>query len=384
MPSLPTPSWKSQIVQDNKLTTISNLTPDTIYTISVQAHTGIGPGPLSDPVKVKAQQGVPSQPTNLQPVHVTATEMELRWTRPSYQGENIISYELYWNMTCTGLRFYIKSKNKTIPEGESYTLGDLHPNCLYNFWLAGKSQHGEGPTTAPISVYTEQSTPDAPPSDIRAVAVDSGSILVEWSPPLEHKQNGFITYYKLMYVNSSQNDSDAMVIPINSPDDRDFTIKDLEKRTEYRVWMLAGTIVGDGLKSEPIQVRTDENGEEGRSKPQKVGMPGGIPTKPKLHINGTLNYYGKLSVYVQWDKPQETYGDLLGYRLRYGPKGDQLSTVTFEGELINDKTLEDMQRGIEYEFRMSAKNHIDYGQESVIIYSTPEAPPSGSPVNIER
>lgn len=44
-------------MQDNKLTTISDLTPHTIYTIRVQAYTGIGPGPLSDPVKVKTQQG---------------------------------------------------------------------------------------------------------------------------------------------------------------------------------------------------------------------------------------------------------------------------------------------------------------------------------------
>lgn len=56
-PSLPIQSWKSQPVQDNKLTTISDLTPHTIYTIRVQAYTGIGPGPLSDPVKVKTQQG---------------------------------------------------------------------------------------------------------------------------------------------------------------------------------------------------------------------------------------------------------------------------------------------------------------------------------------
>lgn len=40
---------------------------------------------------------VPSQPTNLHPSRVTATSIELTWTRPSHQGENIISYELYWN-----------------------------------------------------------------------------------------------------------------------------------------------------------------------------------------------------------------------------------------------------------------------------------------------
>lgn len=49
--------WQSQMVDNNQLTTISDLTPHTIYTIRVQAFTSVGPGPLSPPVHVKTQQG---------------------------------------------------------------------------------------------------------------------------------------------------------------------------------------------------------------------------------------------------------------------------------------------------------------------------------------
>lgn len=49
--------WESQVVDNNQLTTISELTPHTIYTIRVQAMTSVGPGPLSPPVHVKTQQG---------------------------------------------------------------------------------------------------------------------------------------------------------------------------------------------------------------------------------------------------------------------------------------------------------------------------------------
>ena len=45
--------WESQFVDNNKLTTISDLTPHTIYTIRVEAYTSIGPGPLSSPVQVR-------------------------------------------------------------------------------------------------------------------------------------------------------------------------------------------------------------------------------------------------------------------------------------------------------------------------------------------
>ena len=36
--------------------------------------------------------------------------------------------------------------------------------------------------------------------------------------------------------------------------------EELKKWTEYRVWMLAGTIVGDGPSSYPVLVRTGEDG----------------------------------------------------------------------------------------------------------------------------
>ena len=84
---------------------------------------------------------------------------------------------------------------------------------------------------------------------------------MEWLPPPENKQHGDIVHYKLYYVNQSRQDSDASVINIDDPNEREYVIDKLEKWTEYRVWMRAGTIVGDGVASDPTSVRTDEDGE---------------------------------------------------------------------------------------------------------------------------
>ena len=100
-PNKPLSQWDSQFVDNNKLTTISDLTPHTIYTIRVEAYTSIGPGPLSSPVQVKTQQGVPSQHSSLQAVEVGSTNIKLSWQQPDHRGENIVSYELYWNDTYT-------------------------------------------------------------------------------------------------------------------------------------------------------------------------------------------------------------------------------------------------------------------------------------------
>lgn len=150
-PNQPMASWQFQMVDNSQLTTLSDLTPHTIYTIRVQALTSVGPGPLSAPIQIKTQQGVPSQPEMLTVVDVGETKVTLRWSKPAHSSENILSYELYWNDT------YAKEKHhRRIPVTENYTLTGLYPNTLYYIWLAARSQRGEGATTIPCPVRTKQ------------------------------------------------------------------------------------------------------------------------------------------------------------------------------------------------------------------------------------
>uniref|UniRef100_A0A1B0GN62 Fibronectin type-III domain-containing protein n=2 Tax=Phlebotomus papatasi TaxID=29031 RepID=A0A1B0GN62_PHLPP len=87
------------MVDNSELTTISELTPHAIYTVRVQAFTSMGPGPMSNPVQVKTQQGVPSQPSNFRAIDIGETVVTLSWSKPLHSGENIVHYELYWNDT---------------------------------------------------------------------------------------------------------------------------------------------------------------------------------------------------------------------------------------------------------------------------------------------
>ena len=56
---------------------------------------------ISANVQVKTQQGVPSQPVGLVAGEVGSTTIRLAWDQPDHSGENIVSYELYWNDTYT-------------------------------------------------------------------------------------------------------------------------------------------------------------------------------------------------------------------------------------------------------------------------------------------
>ncbi|KAJ8968142.1 hypothetical protein NQ314_002444 [Rhamnusium bicolor] len=262
---LPMAQWESQVVDNNQLTTISELTPHTIYTIRVQAYTSVGPGPLSSPVHVKTQQGVPSQPSNLRASDIGESSVTLQWSKPTHSGESIVSYELYWNDT------YAKEKHhRRIPISESYTLTGLYPNTLYYVWLAARSQRGEGATTPPIPVRTKQYAislayvnanaavvPGAPPSNVIGEAVSPTAIRVTWDPPPANRSNGNIIYYKLQFVEADRSDSEASEIKYNGTS---LTLDELKRWTTYRIRVLAGTSVGDGPSSYPITIRTHEDG----------------------------------------------------------------------------------------------------------------------------
>lgn len=99
--------------------------------------------------------------------------------------------------------------------------------------------------------------PGAPPQNVTAEAVSPTSIRVSWEPPPAERSNGRIVYYRLLQVESGRSDSEASVFTTNQSS---ILLDELKKWTEYRIWVLAGTSVGDGPPSYPITVRTHEDG----------------------------------------------------------------------------------------------------------------------------
>ncbi|XP_023318195.1 tyrosine-protein phosphatase Lar isoform X3 [Trichogramma pretiosum] len=462
-PSQPMPNWQFQTVDNNQLTTISDLTAHVIYTIRVQALTSIGPGPLSTPVQIKTQQGVPSQPENLQAVDIGETSVTLKWNKPAHSADNILSYELYWNDT------YAQEKHhRKILELDTYTLTGLYPNTLYYIWLAARSQRGEGATTIPLPVRTKEYVPGAPPRNVTGYSQSATSILVKWEPPPIERSNGPITYYKLYYVEKGISDSGSTFVKQSKTE---YLLEELKKWTEYRIWVVAGTSVGDGPPSYPITVRTQEDvpgdpqnvkatainsttihveweppkpydrngiirgyhvyvqevreesqtqlnepilsiileekvlqtnisglqpdtrydvqvaaltrkGDGARSLPAHVKTPGGVPGKPQLTVK-VMSREDPIEIEVEWKKPQETFGKILGYRIRYGVKNQTLKEINIEGDQRFSYRITDLEeRGVDYEFRVAGRNAMGYGQEQVRNWFSQESAPSGAPINL--
>uniref|UniRef100_A0A8W4FE15 protein-tyrosine-phosphatase n=1 Tax=Sus scrofa TaxID=9823 RepID=A0A8W4FE15_PIG len=93
-PEHPVGNWQKHNVDDSLLTTVGSLLEDETYTVRVLAFTSVGDGPLSDPIQVKTQQGVPGQPMNFRAEAKSETSIGLSWSPP--RQESIIKYELLY------------------------------------------------------------------------------------------------------------------------------------------------------------------------------------------------------------------------------------------------------------------------------------------------
>ncbi|XP_041430141.1 protein tyrosine phosphatase receptor type D S homeolog isoform X35 [Xenopus laevis] len=359
-------SWTKHNVADSQITTIGNLEPQKTYSVKVLAFTSVGDGPLSNDIQVITQTGVPSQPLNFKAEPESETSILLSWTPP--RSDTISSYDLYYKDGD-----HAEEQVITIDPATSYRLQGLKPNSLYYFRLAARASVGLGASTTEISARTMQSIPSGPPRKVEVEAVNSTSVKVSWRSPVANKQHGQIRGYQVLYVRMENGEpkgqpmlKDVMLADAqweyDDTTEHEMIISGLQPETAYSITVTAYNTKGDGA----------------RSKPKIVSTSAAVPGKPRLVISHTqMN-----TALIQWYPPVETFGPVIGYRLKFGRKDlDMLTTFEFF-EKEEHFTATDIHKGALYIFKLSARNKVGYGEEIVKELSIPEEPPSGFPQSI--
>lgn len=148
-------------------------------------------------------------------------------------------------------------------------------------------------------------------------------------------------------------------------DGLEYNVTGLQPDTRYSIQVAAVTRKGDGDRSLPILVKT----------------PGGVPVRPTMNLK-ILERDPTVSIELEWERPSTTYGELRGYRLRWGIKDQPLNEEILNGAHSTVKKIKDLERGVEYEFRVAGMNPTGIGQETVKYLTTPEGTPNGPPSNI--
>ncbi|XP_037614403.1 receptor-type tyrosine-protein phosphatase S-like isoform X24 [Sebastes umbrosus] len=362
--------WEKQIVRGSNFVTIQGLIPNKTYYIKVLAYTSVGDGPLSADLQIIAKTGVPSQPTDFRGEAKSETSILLSWIAPAQTGQenSITGYELMYRK-----RDDKEEKRISFEPTTTYLLKDLKPFTTYTFRLAARSKHGVGAYTNEISAETPQTLPSGPPRKVEVEAVNSSSIKVIWRSPMPTKQHGQIRGYQVHYVRMVNGEPTGQPVikdiliddaqwEYDDTTEHEMIITELQAETTYSVTVGAYTTKGDGA----------------RSKPKLITTTGAVPDKPRLMVS-TTNMGTAL---LQWHPPAITHGPLQGYRLRFGRKDvDPLTVIEFP-ERENHYTTKEIHKGASYTFRLSARNKVGFGEETVKEVTTNEDVPSGYPQSI--
>ncbi|XP_077105318.1 receptor-type tyrosine-protein phosphatase delta isoform X14 [Ranitomeya variabilis] len=359
-------SWTKYNVADSQITTIGNLVPQKTYSVKVLAFTSVGDGPLSNEIQVITQTGVPSQPLNFKAEAESETSILLSWTPP--RSDTISSYKLYYKEGD-----HAEEQSVTTEPTTSYRLQGLKPNTLYYFRLAAEAPLGLGASTTEISAKTLQSIPSGPPRKVEVEAVNSTAVKVFWRSPVSNKQHGQIRGYQVHYVRMENGEpkgppmlKDVMLADAqweyDDTAEHEMIISGLQPETAYAITVTAYTTKGDGA----------------RSKPKVVTTSGAVPGRPRLVINHTqMN-----TALVQWYPPVETFGPVMGYRLKYGRKDIDILTILEFSEKEDHFTAKEIHKGASYVFKLSARNKVGFGEENIQEITIPEESPTGFPQNL--
>ncbi|XP_027399084.1 phosphatidylinositol phosphatase PTPRQ isoform X6 [Bos indicus x Bos taurus] len=331
---------------------ITGLKKYTRYKMRVAASTTVGESSLSEAndIFVRTPEDEPeSSPQDVEVTDVTASEISLKWSPPEKPNGIIVAYEvLYRNVNS----LFMKNTSTT-----NIILRDLKPYSLYNVSVRSYTRFGHGEQLSSVlSVRTSETVPDSAPENITYKNISSGEIELSFFPP--SSPNGIIQKYTIYLMKSNGNEERT----INTTSLVQ-NIKGLKKYTQYTIEVSASTLKGEGIRSAPVNVLTEEDAPDSPPQDFSVKQLSGVMVKlswqPPLEPNGIILYY---TVYV-WDR-------------------SSLKTVN-----VTETSLEfsDLDHNVEYNAYVTASTRFGDGEKrsNIINFRTPEGAPSDPPKDVQ-
>ncbi|XP_055986840.1 receptor-type tyrosine-protein phosphatase F isoform X13 [Sorex fumeus] len=330
--------WRPEESEDYE-TTISGLTPETTYSVTVAAYTTKGDGARSKPKIVTTTGAVPGRPTMM----VSATAMNtalLQWHPPKELPGELVGYRLQY-------RRADEAQPTTIDFGKDdqhFTVTSLHKGATYIFRLAAKNRAGPGEEFEK-EITTPEDAPSGFPQNLRVTGLTTSTTELAWDPPVLAERNGRITRYTVVYrdINSQQELHNVTADP-------HLTLLDLRPDTTYDIKVRAHTSRGAGPLSPSIQSRT-------------------AALEPVFAKNFHVAAAMKTSVLLSWEVP-DSYKSAVPFKILYNGQ-----SVEVDGHSMR-KLIADLQPNTEYSFVLMSRGSSAGGlQHLVSIRTAPDILP---------
>ncbi|XP_065344124.1 cell adhesion molecule Dscam1 isoform X3 [Cloeon dipterum] len=313
--------------------TVRDLAPAASYHLRVLAENRLGLGEPGEVIQVTTHEEVPSgAPQDVRAEAQSSTEVLVSWEAPARDqwNGNILGYYVGFRaatdsgLSSTGMASAPPFTFKTVEAGAGgrLVLSGLARFTAYQLVVQAYNSKGAGPPSLPVVARTLEDAPSMSPENVRCRKSTSQSIEVTWEPPPVEGRNGIIQGYKVTHQAVDEwFDGEGAETKVTSS--LKTTLQSLAKFTNYTVSVLAFTAGGDGVRSDALLCRTEED---------VPSAPGGIKA-----VVSAVN-----KVVVAWMAPPEPNGVLTGFTLYIVEEGGDgarkklLNPAADSHELVRD------------------------------------------------
>ncbi|KAF0037115.1 hypothetical protein F2P81_009989, partial [Scophthalmus maximus] len=290
----------------------------TCQDLSVQTlcrqSSGQGSVQRRDPELMLREEAPSAPPKNIVASGRTNQSIMVQWQPPPEPQLNGVLRGYVLRYRLAGLPGDYQEKNISSPETNYCLLKDLIIWTQYQIQVAAYTGAGLGVYSSPVTEYTLQGVPTAPPQEVEVVAINSTTIRFTWNPPPQQFINGINQGYKLL-VWPEQSAEDLIVVTITPdyPGSRHTgLVSGLKKFTWYFGATLCFTTPGDGPPPGPVR---------------------------RLSFSEILD----TSLRVSWAEPEDRNGIVIGYVLWWEVSGVESSR---EERSLSNSTLQHQLTGL--------------------------------------
>ncbi|XP_052806024.1 LOW QUALITY PROTEIN: cell adhesion molecule DSCAM-like [Mya arenaria] len=340
---------------------VEGLHPSFLYDIRIRARNSVGLGLTSHQISTRMLEEAPTgPPTEVKATALGSQQLQVTWKPPALEHRNgiMLGYYVGYRETHTSSQLQVITKDvdpgsPVATDGEvSVVVGNLKKFTEYQVHVRGYNKEGQGPPSQDFAVTTLEDVPSQPPEGVHAYASSSQSIRITWGPPPLFTLHGVLQGYKVLYrpVRTNEDETDASSVQVES---LDVDLSGLDRYTNYSVQVLAFTRKGEGVRSNPIYVRTMED---------VPGRPAGIKAVPASNV----------SVAVSWRPPTRMNGVLTTYTIYYCNTSTSAQEMKLDvSPTLSSFLLRDLEPGVDYWVRVTASTRMGEGESTQIVTVAP-------------
>uniref|UniRef100_A0A8C9ZEC5 Neural cell adhesion molecule L1 n=1 Tax=Sander lucioperca TaxID=283035 RepID=A0A8C9ZEC5_SANLU len=329
---------------------ILQLAPFVNYQFRVIAINSVGPGQPSRPSpRYKTSGAAPDAiPRGLRGWGSKKDNMEITWEPLldlERNGPNL-HYNVWWRRKDLGEEW---SNVTTV--GSKHVVHNTETYVPYEIKIQARNEFGQGPESNVVIGYSGEDKPTDAPSDLRVSKVDSTKAYIHWKPVDLSSVSGEFKEYRLYYwresslvptlVVSKEKKTKGFYSIMAEPSG---ILGDLVPYSKYKMFMVVANNLYEGPRSNTVEISTKE----------------GVPDAPKFF---RINRRSFDTIHLEWDKPLEPNGILIGYQLKYqtGELVGHPKLETFSPN-VTEFTLRLPDRSTRYKFYLSALTQVGAGE----------------------